>query len=224
MRQFIPRLLSLLFVTAALVECGVPGIPKPPSLDLPQPVADLRAVRKGDSVYLDWTVPTETTDRLPSAALGCDTYLQKPGCRHRRLRIRWKSPCATAAPEPTREPNLRSLPPRCERTTPIIFREHLLGRIPMRRFSTQFPFSMAMAVALESRTSCTCRLCRLCPRPSTFGLSYGGGGCAELGRNSTSARNAWIGTRLSRVSSSGEWKCGYDRRRGAARCDTTLGP
>jgi hypothetical protein len=50
--------------TAALVGCGVPGIPKPPSLDVPEPVTDLRAVRKGDSVRLNWTVPTETTDRL----------------------------------------------------------------------------------------------------------------------------------------------------------------
>lgn len=49
---------------AAFVGCGVPGVPKPPSLDLPQLVTDLRAVRKGDSVYLVWTVPSETTDRL----------------------------------------------------------------------------------------------------------------------------------------------------------------
>jgi hypothetical protein len=56
--------------TAALVGCGVPGVPKPPSLDLPQPVTDLRAVRKGDSVYLVWTVPSETTDRLPVRHLG----------------------------------------------------------------------------------------------------------------------------------------------------------
>jgi hypothetical protein len=54
----------------ALLGCGVPGVPKPPSLELPQPVTDLRAVRKADSVYLVWTVPTETTDRLPARHLG----------------------------------------------------------------------------------------------------------------------------------------------------------
>ncbi len=64
MRQFISKVLILLCSTALLLGCGVPGIPKPPSLDLPEPVTDLRAVRKGDSVYLDWTVPAETTDRL----------------------------------------------------------------------------------------------------------------------------------------------------------------
>ena len=70
MRQFISKLMILLSGTAALVGCGVPGIPKPPSLDLPEPVTDLRAVRKGDSVYLNWTVPAETTDRLAVRHLG----------------------------------------------------------------------------------------------------------------------------------------------------------
>jgi hypothetical protein len=70
MRQFISKLLILLSGTAALVGCGVPGVPKAPSLGLPEPVTDLRGIRKGDSVYLDWTVPTETTDRLPVRHLG----------------------------------------------------------------------------------------------------------------------------------------------------------
>lgn len=43
--------------------CGTPGIPLPPSLELPEPVQDLRASRKGDKVHLAWTVPRETTDR-----------------------------------------------------------------------------------------------------------------------------------------------------------------
>jgi len=69
MRQFLLNLL-LMSGAATLVGCGVPGVPKAPSLDLPEPVTDLRAVRKGDSVFLDWTVPTETTDRLPVRNLG----------------------------------------------------------------------------------------------------------------------------------------------------------
>jgi hypothetical protein len=70
MRQFVSKLVFLISGTAALLGCGVPGVPKPPSLDLPEPVADLRAVRKGDRVYLDWTVPAETTDRLAVRHLG----------------------------------------------------------------------------------------------------------------------------------------------------------
>ncbi len=46
----------------ALAGCGTPGAPQPPSLRLPKPVSDLQAIRKGDDVYLRWTVPTKTSD------------------------------------------------------------------------------------------------------------------------------------------------------------------
>ncbi|MGB7585246.1 MAG: hypothetical protein WBM11_10400 [Terriglobales bacterium] len=59
-----------IIVLAGLTACGVPGIPKPPSLNLPQPVTDLRAVRKGNNVFLAWTVPTRTTDSLAVRRLG----------------------------------------------------------------------------------------------------------------------------------------------------------
>ena len=49
--------------SAALVSCGAPGVPIPPSLELAKPVSDLRAARKGDKVYLAWTVPSRTVDR-----------------------------------------------------------------------------------------------------------------------------------------------------------------
>ncbi len=66
----IPKLLSPVLLTALLTSCGVSGAPMPPSLELPKPVADLRAVRKGDKVYLAWTVPTQTTDRQTVRHLG----------------------------------------------------------------------------------------------------------------------------------------------------------
>ncbi len=46
-----------------LSSCAVPGPPQPPSLQIPKPVDDLAAVRKGDRVTLTWTAPVETTDR-----------------------------------------------------------------------------------------------------------------------------------------------------------------
>ena len=49
--------------SAVLASCGAPGIPIPPSLELAKPVTDLRAARKGDKVFLAWTVPAKTTDR-----------------------------------------------------------------------------------------------------------------------------------------------------------------
>jgi len=46
-----------------LAACATIAPPKPPSLELPKPPADLRAVRRGDTVILTWTVPARTTDR-----------------------------------------------------------------------------------------------------------------------------------------------------------------
>ncbi|MHB1022709.1 MAG: fibronectin type III domain-containing protein [Acidobacteriaceae bacterium] len=45
--------------------CGTPGVPKPPSLKLPETVKDLKAERAGNAVLLHWTMPRETTDGMP---------------------------------------------------------------------------------------------------------------------------------------------------------------
>ncbi len=54
----LPAVASLLLLAA----CAVPGAPQPPSLEIPSPVKDLEARRKGDRVLLAWTPPAETTD------------------------------------------------------------------------------------------------------------------------------------------------------------------
>lgn len=55
-------------LTAALAGvlpgCGTPGAPQPPSLNLPDPVTDLSAVRTGNQVTLTWTMPRRNTDKL----------------------------------------------------------------------------------------------------------------------------------------------------------------
>lgn len=56
------RLLALV-APLLLTACATVGPPQPPSLDLPRPPSDLRAVRKGDHVTLTWTIPPVTTDR-----------------------------------------------------------------------------------------------------------------------------------------------------------------
>lgn len=79
------RNLKFFFLLALLVfaGCGVPGIPRPPSLDLPQPPNDLRATRKGDKVTLTWTQPKETTDKEAARHLGrtriCRAVVDAPG-------------------------------------------------------------------------------------------------------------------------------------------------
>lgn len=47
-----------------LAGCALAGNPQPPSLWLPQPVADLAATREGPTVRLNWTMPRHTTDKL----------------------------------------------------------------------------------------------------------------------------------------------------------------
>jgi hypothetical protein len=51
-------------LTWIAVGCGTPGAPQPPSLNLPEPVANLAAVRTGNQVSLTWTMPRRNTDKL----------------------------------------------------------------------------------------------------------------------------------------------------------------
>jgi hypothetical protein len=56
---------AVLFAAAiGMAGCGTPGAPLPPSLHLPERVADLSAVRTGNQVTLTWTMPKRTTDRV----------------------------------------------------------------------------------------------------------------------------------------------------------------
>jgi hypothetical protein len=52
-----------LAVACALAGCGTPGAPLAPSLNLPEPVTDLAAVRAGGTVTLTWTMPKRNTDK-----------------------------------------------------------------------------------------------------------------------------------------------------------------
>lgn len=49
---------------AAAMGCGMVAAPQPPSLKLPQPVADLTAQRIGNEVDLHWTMPKRATDKV----------------------------------------------------------------------------------------------------------------------------------------------------------------
>jgi hypothetical protein len=62
MRLRLAELIACAVLLGAFCACGTPGAPQPPSLNLPRPVADLTASRRGNQVDLEWTVPRKNTD------------------------------------------------------------------------------------------------------------------------------------------------------------------
>jgi stringent starvation protein B len=122
--------LCLLFAS-----CAQTGPPLPPSLELPKPVSDLHAIRKGDRVTLTWSEPTLTTDRQSLRYIGptlvcrsleaeittCGTpvaTLPPPAVppKHTSSKITPKKTEAqkTAAPPPTPQAYLDTLPPNLQ--------------------------------------------------------------------------------------------------------------
>ncbi|HBY60132.1 MAG TPA: hypothetical protein DEH78_09940 [Solibacterales bacterium] len=56
-----------LLVAPALVlavSCGYPGDPLPPALNIPEKIADLRALQRGDRIRIEFTIPPLTTEGL----------------------------------------------------------------------------------------------------------------------------------------------------------------
>lgn len=51
-------------LAAVVCGCGTPGAPQPPSLNLPDRVGNLAAMRTGNEVALTWTMPRRNTDKL----------------------------------------------------------------------------------------------------------------------------------------------------------------
>jgi hypothetical protein len=63
MKRSTPKVLLALGALLMFTACATIAPPQPPSLELPKPPWDLRAMRKGDHVTLTWTAPSVTNDR-----------------------------------------------------------------------------------------------------------------------------------------------------------------
>ena len=59
-----PSLAALLVSAIWLLGCGYVGPVLPPSPDIPNPVADLQVIEKGDQLEISFSVPPRTTDAL----------------------------------------------------------------------------------------------------------------------------------------------------------------
>ena len=100
-----------LLAEALLVACGSPGVPLPPSLELARPVTDLRAVRKGEKVYLTWSVPTQTTEKRNIRRFGptqicrsTSAEMRECGTPVAELSPQLSPQLSTASAQPAREP------------------------------------------------------------------------------------------------------------------------
>lgn len=62
-----------------LASCGYPGAPLPPALNVPLPVADLRAIEFGDQILVEFTIPDLTTDDLPLTGVRAVELVAGPG-------------------------------------------------------------------------------------------------------------------------------------------------
>ena len=77
----IPRILLPLAVLG-LAGCGAIGDLRPPTLDIPRRVTDLRVTERADKLLVDFTIPELTTEDLPlklaRVELRAGPYTQSP--------------------------------------------------------------------------------------------------------------------------------------------------
>lgn len=100
---------ALLALAVMGLHCGCAsvGAPVPPSLELPKPPSDLHATRKGDRVFLSWSVPARTTDGRSVRSLGPTRI-----CRSREVVMsRCGSPVGQAQTLPTASPPPKNAAP-----------------------------------------------------------------------------------------------------------------
>jgi len=159
---------TLLLLTA----CGAPGPPLPPSLELPQPVTDLRAARKGDKVALTWTVPSKTTDFENVRHLGptrvcrslqapmnqCDTVGEVPISQ---LVVSSSSRNKGRPPSPTQASYTDTLPPALQEQNPTAMASYAVDTLNNRGRSAglsnevQVPLVPALAPPDDLRAEVT---------------------------------------------------------------------
>ncbi len=76
------RRILLPLACVSLAGCGTIGDLRPPTLDIPRKVTDLRVVERADKIVIDFTIPALTTEDLPlklaKVDLRAGPYAQSP--------------------------------------------------------------------------------------------------------------------------------------------------
>jgi len=127
MNSLLGKFAALPALCLLLSSCAQTGPPLPPSLELPRPPSDLRAIRKGNSVTLTWSEPTLTTDRQAVRYLGptmiCRTLeAEMPTCGNPAVIVpppsQQTGPQKSQPKPPTPQRYTDALPPNAETGNP----------------------------------------------------------------------------------------------------------
>jgi hypothetical protein len=179
-----------LLALGLLAGCGSPGVPLPPSLELARPVSDLRAVRKGNAVYLTWSAPENTTDRHniehPGPTEVCravGSTMRECGVAVVKIPFAKMPPATKAAPKPQvsySDPLPPNLPAE-NQTATLVYALSVLnsyGRTAGLSNQVQVPAAATLPAPADFQAQLTAEGVRLTWKPSTppkdvlSGLSY----------------------------------------------------
>ena len=93
----------ILLLAVLTSSCAYVGDPKPPTLDLPATVTDLRALEYGDKILIEFTLPPLTTEGLPLSHVRAIELQVKSSATERIINIPAQDPGAVKSEFPIQD-------------------------------------------------------------------------------------------------------------------------
>ena len=93
----------ILLLAVLTPSCAYVGDPKPPTLDLPATVTDLRALEYGDKILIEFTLPPLTTEGLPLSHVRAIELQVKSSATERIINIPAQDPGAVKSEFPIQD-------------------------------------------------------------------------------------------------------------------------